>query len=131
MAHLDDALMADLDRLARGTWAVLFKDSTSPKPDFVVLSEEVLDRGIGEVGSINIPPFIWHAVVPEQFSTIASRRLQEIDRSLGRASVWRGLQCGTGSCDHTTPLCPRIGGCSPSPKNREKASMIVHFGEFK
>ena len=56
MAHLDDALMVDLDRPTRGTWAMLFKDSTSPKPDFVVLSDEVLDRGIGEVGSINTPP---------------------------------------------------------------------------
>ena len=53
MADFDEALMVALDRLEPGTWAVVFKDSTSPKPELVVLSEEVLDRGIGEVGSIN------------------------------------------------------------------------------
>ena len=70
--------MVALDRLEPGTWAVVFKDTTSLKPELVVLSEEVLDRGIGEVGSINIPPFILPAVVPEEFSAIASRHLQGI-----------------------------------------------------
>ena len=60
MADFDEALMVALDRLEPGTWAVVFKDSTSPKLELVILSEEVLDRGIGEVGSINIPPFVWH-----------------------------------------------------------------------
>ena len=78
MSDFDEALMVALDCLAPGTWAVVFKGSTSPKPKLVVLSEEVLGRGIGEVGSINIPPFVWHAVVPEEFSAIASRPLQGI-----------------------------------------------------
>ena len=83
VADFDEALLVALDRLEHGTWAVVFKDSTSLKPDLVVLSQEVLDRGIGEVGSINIPPFIWPTVVPEEFSSIASRRLQGIRPFLG------------------------------------------------
>ena len=130
MDDFDEALMVALDRLEPGTWAVVFKDSTSPKPELVVLSGEVLDRGIGEVGSINIPPFIWHAVVPEEFSSIATRRLQGIRPVSGdglrmaRALVRDGVlrPCGAS--------LPANGWLFPVPKNHEKASMIVHLVKF-
>ena len=91
MADFDEALMVALDRLEPGRWAVVFKDSTSPKPELVVLFEEVLDRGIGEVGSINIPPFVWHALVPRNFLRLPPAVYRGLDRSQGTASVWRGL----------------------------------------
>ena len=112
--------MVALDRLEPGTWAVVFKDLTSPKPELVVLSEEVLDRGIGEVGSINIPPFVWHAVVPEEFSAIASRRLQGIrpvstdGLHMARALVRDGV---LQPCD---PSLPPMGGYSPFPKTEKR-----------
>ena len=130
MADFHGALMVALDGLEPGTWAVVFKDSTSLKPKLVVHSEDVLDRGNGEAGSINIPPFVWHAVVSEEFSAIASCRLQGIrpvsrgGLRMARALVRHGV---LQPCD---PSLPPNGWLFPVPKNRKKASMIVHLVNF-
>ena len=66
------AVLLALDALVPEVWAAVFRESTSPKPILVGLSPEVLDRGIGDIGHINILSFIWHAVAPDDTLEIAS-----------------------------------------------------------
>ena len=73
-----EAAVAALDRLEPDLWPVIFRESTSPKPILVGLSLDVLERGIGAVGNIRIPDFIWHAVAPNDVLSVSTRALPGI-----------------------------------------------------
>ena len=73
-----EAAVAALDRLEPGLWPVVFRESTSPKPILVGLSLDVLERGVGAVGNIRIPDFIWHAMAPNDILSVSTRALPGI-----------------------------------------------------
>ena len=60
----DNRVPEALDSLTPDVWVCVFKDSTSPLPILIGLSHDVLDRGIGHVGSIAIPDFVWDILAP-------------------------------------------------------------------
>ena len=86
-----------LDSLMPQVWVCVFKDSTSPLPILVGLSHDVLDRGIGQVGSIPIPDFIWDALAPSDFSLVSNRdlgpmrQMSEEGLTMARALVRDGV----------------------------------------
>ena len=130
MSSFDERVLQALDALTPEVWICIFKDTTSPITLLIGLDRSVLDRGIGQIGSISIPPFIWNFLAPEDFESVASRDLGSM-RSMsedglvmaralvhdGVLSVWEG---GGGANGYMFPV----------PKNSTKASMIVHLVKF-
>ena len=75
MSSFDERVLRALDALTPEVWICIFKDTTSPITLLIGLDRSVLDRGIGQIGSISIPPFIWNFLAPEDFESVASRDL--------------------------------------------------------
>ena len=124
------AVLLALDALVPEVWAAVFRESTSPKPILVGLSLEVLDRGIGDIGHINIPSFIWHAVAPDDTLEIASRQQRNIRGISSEGLVMARALVRDGVLAPCQAALPPNGWLFPVPKNSEKASMIVHLVEF-
>ena len=124
------AVLLALDALVPEVWAAVFRESTSPKPILVGLSLEVLDRGIGDIGHISIPSFIWHAVAPDDTLEIASRQLRNIRGISSEGLVMARALVRDGVLAPCQAALPPNGWLFPVPKNSEKASMIVHLVEF-
>ena len=103
MSSFDERLLQALDVLTPEVWICIFKDTTSPITLLIGLDRSVLDRGICQIGSISIPPFIWNFLALEDFESVASRDLGSM-RSMsedglvmaralvrdGVLSVWEG-----------------------------------------
>ena len=124
------AVLLALDALVPEVWVAVFRESTSPKPILVGLSLEVLDRGIGDIGHINIPSFIWHAVASDDTLEIASRQLRNIRGISSEGLVMARALVRDGVLAPCQAALPPNGWLFPVPKNSEKASMIVHVVEF-
>ena len=75
MSSFDERVLQALDALTPEVWICIFKDTTSPITLLIGLDRSVLERGIGQIGSISIPPFIWNFLAPEDFESVASRDL--------------------------------------------------------
>ena len=75
MVHVDESLLTALDALWGDVWSCVLRDSTSPVTLLLGLDPEVLNRGIGPVGNIPIPEFIWDLLAPLDFSHVAARDL--------------------------------------------------------
>ena len=71
----DPRVLHALDALSQDVWLCGFKDSTSPVVCLIGLTHEVLDRGIGQVGAIRIPDFIWDLLAPPDLSRVAGQPL--------------------------------------------------------
>ena len=67
---LDSRAMYTLDELTPKVWICTFHDTT-----LLGLDGNVLDRGIGQVGSITIPDFIWDMLAPDDFALVAASDL--------------------------------------------------------
>ena len=126
----DNRVLEALDSLTPDIWVCVFKDSTSPLPILLGLSHDVLDRCIGQVGSIAIPDFVWDMLAPSDFSLVASRDVRSMRQmsaeglTMARALVRDGVLSlweGGGKPN---------GYLFPVPKNSSKASMIVHLVRF-
>ena len=124
------AVLLALDALIPEVWAAVFRESTSPKPILVGFSLEVLDRGIGDIGHINIPSFIWHAVAPDDTLEIAGRQLRDVRSISSEGLVMARALVRDGVLAPCHTDLPPNGWLFPVPKNSEKASMIVHLVEF-
>ena len=130
MVDVDDQLIAALDSPRGDVWSCVLRDSTSPVTLLLSLDPSVLDRGLGPVGNIPIPEFLWDSLAPLDFQEVTARDLGEMPeispeglimaRALVRDRVLR--QCAEGG----GPVGPN-GYLFPIPKNAVKASMIVHL----
>ena len=129
MINVGERLLIALDTLRGDVWSCVLRDSTSPVTLLLGLDLEVLDRGIGQVGNIPIPEFIWDPLTPLDFSHVAARNLGTMPDIfaegliMARALVRDGIlkPCGGGGPN---------GYPFPVPKNATKASMIVHLVRF-
>ena len=130
MVDVDDQLIAALDSPRGDVWSCVLRDSTSPVTLLLSIDPSVLDRGLGPVGNIPIPEFLWDSLAPLDFQEVTARDLGEMPeispeglimaRALVRDRVLR--QCAEGG----GPVGPN-GYLFPIPKNAVKASMIVHL----
>ena len=111
-----------------GLW--FFRESTSPKPILVGLSLDVLERGIGAMGNIRIPDFIWHAVAPDYVLLVSTRALPGIRNISPEGLVMARALVRDGILTRCPSNLPPNGWLFPVPKNSEKASMIVHLVQF-
>ena len=109
----------------------MLRDSTSPITLLLSLDPSMLDRGLGPVGNIPIPEFLWDFLAPLDFQDVTARDLGEMPEIspegliMARALVRDGVlrQCADGGGG---PLGPN-SYLFPIPKNAVKASMIVHL----
>ena len=62
-----DTASTTMDLLEPRLWLSIIHDSTSPRVVLPHLREELLCRGLGDVGCIPILEHIWDSVVPEDF----------------------------------------------------------------
>ena len=98
----------------------MLRDSTSPVTPLLSLDPSVLDRGLGQVGNIPIPEFLWDFLAPLDFQEVTDRDLGEMPeisheglimaRALVRDGVLRQYVEGGGVT--RGPMAT----CSPSPK---------------
>ena len=75
---MDDQLIAALGSLRGGVWSCVLRDSTFPVTLLLSLDPHVLDRGLGPVGSIPIPEFLWDFLAPLNFQDVTARDLGEM-----------------------------------------------------
>ena len=130
MVDVDDQLVAALDSLRGDVWSCVLRDSTSPISLLLSLDPSVLDRGLGPVGNVPIPEFLWDFLAPLDFQEVTSRDLGEMPEIspegliMARALVRDGVlrQCAEGG----GPMEPN-GYLFPSPKIAVKDSMIMHL----
>ena len=131
MVDVDDQLIAALDSLRGDVWSCVLRDSTSPVTLLLSLDPSVLDTGLGQVGNIPIPEFLWDFLAPLDFREVTDRDLGEMPEIspegliMARALVRDGVlrQCAEGGGGHQGPN----GYLFPIPKSAVKASMIVHL----
>ena len=85
-------------------WSCVLRDSTSPVTLLLSLDPSVLDRGLGPVGNIPIPEFLWDFLAPLDFQDVTTRDLGEMPEIspegliMARALVRDGVlrQCAEG-----------------------------------
>ena len=95
------------------------RDSTSPITLLLSLDPSVLDTGLGPVGNIPIPEFLWDFLAPLDFQEVTARDLGEMPEIspegliMARALVRDGVlgQCAEGGGVPWGPMATR----SPSP----------------
>ena len=131
VGSFDALVLLALDVLTPEVWVCVLKDTSLLFLDFKGLEPLVLDRRIGQVGSIAIPQFIWDVPPPPpDLEVIARSELGGIPQigpdglRMARALVRNGIlrkYSGPGSAN---------GFLFRVPKNSEKASMIVHLVRF-
>ena len=120
MVDVDDQLIAALDSLRGDVWSCVLRDSTSPVTLLLSLDPSVLDRGLGPVGNIPIPEFLWDFLAPLDFQEVTGCDLGEMPEIspegliMARALVRDGVlrQCAEGGGVTRGPMATR----SPSPK---------------
>ena len=102
MVDVDDQLIAGLDSLRGDVWSCVLRDSTSPVT--LLLDPSVLARGLGPVGNIPMPEFLWDFLAPLDFQEVTARDLGEMPEIspegliMARALVRDGVlqQCAEG-----------------------------------
>ena len=72
MVDIDDQLIAALDSLRGDVWSCVLRGSTSPVTLLLTLDPSVLDSGLGPVGNIPIPEFLWDFLVPLDFQEVTA-----------------------------------------------------------
>ena len=75
MPSFDERGPHALDSLTPEVWICTFCDTTSPITILVGLDHDVLNRGIGQIGYIPIPDFIWDFLAPGDFDVVGSTDL--------------------------------------------------------
>ena len=118
-------------QLTRDAWLIWLRDSTSPKLIVVPLTTAILERGVGPVGNVRIPPDIWTALVPRNFGEVSRRSFSSLASVTGKSAVLaRALvQQGVLRPCLADGLGPN-GSFFAIPKNSEKASCICNMVLF-
>ena len=78
MVDVDEQLIAALDSLRGDVWSCVLRDSTSTVTLLLSLDPSVLDRGLGQVGNIPIPEFLWDFLAPLDFQEVTDCDLGEM-----------------------------------------------------
>ena len=109
-------------------WESLLHDSTSPKLLMQRIREEVLARGLGVVGRVDIPREVWDSCVPDCFAELAGRQFFGIVPPSDEAVVMMRALRGLGLLFPLPPGSPGPnGGVFAIPKTEEKCSLIVNL----
>ena len=118
-------------QLTRDAWLIWLRDSTSPKLIVVPLTTALLERGVGPVGNVRIPPEIWRALVPGNFGELSRRSFSFLLPMTGQYAILARALVEQGV------LRPcRADGLGPNgflfaiPKTSEKASCICNMVLF-
>ena len=115
-----------LSSLNSGVWESLLHDSTSRKLLMQRIREE--SRGLGVVGHIPIPAYIWERYVPDSFASVASRHFSGVGPPSDEAVV---MLHALRSQNLLFPLPPGLagpnGGVFAIPKTLDKCSLIVNL----
>ena len=73
MIDVGERVIAALKSLRGDVWSCVLGDSTSPVPLLLSLDPSVLDSGLGPVGNIHVPQFLWDFSTPTVFQDVTSR----------------------------------------------------------
>ena len=121
-------LAVALSSFSPDVWESLLHDSTSPKLLMQRIREEVLERGLGVVGRVDIPREIWDSCVPDCFADLAGRQSSGIVPPSDEAVVMMRALRGQGLLFPLPPGSPGPnGGVFADPKTEEKCSLIVNL----
>ena len=108
MVDVDDQLIAALDSLRGDVWSCVLRDSGSPITLLLSLDPSVLDRGLGPVGNIPVPEFLWEFLAPLDFQEVTARDLGDMPEISPEGLLQRSEGGGV-------PWGP-MATCSPSPR---------------
>ena len=121
-------LAVALSSFSPDVWESLLHDSTSPKLLMQHIREEVLARGLGVVGRVDIPREVWDSCVPGCFADLAGRQFSGIVPPSDEAVVMMRALRGQGLLFPLPPGSPGPnGGVFAIPKTEEKCSLIVNL----
>ena len=121
-------LAVALSSFSPEVWESLLHDSTSPKLLMQRIREEVLARGLGLVGRVDIPHEVWDTCVPDSFADLAGRQFSGIVPPSDEAVVMMRALRGQGLLFPLPPGSPGPnGGVFAIPKTEEKFSLIVNL----
>ena len=121
-------LAVALSSFSPDVWGSLLHDSTSPKLLMQRIREEVLKRGLGVVGRVDIPREIWDSCVPDCFVDLAGRKCSGVVPPSDEAVVMMRALPGQGLLFPLPPGAPGPnGGVFAVPKMEEKCSLIVNL----
>ena len=76
-----------LHKFAEAVWEALLHLNMSPKPSLAKVVPEVVQQGLGRVGSFLISNELWHEIVPADFLEKAQRYDVEADLDGGAGKV--------------------------------------------
>ena len=121
-------LAVALSSFSPEVWESLLHNSTSPKLLMQRIREEVLVRGLGVLGRVDIPREVWDSCVPDCFADLAGRQFFGIVPPSDEAVfIMRALR-GQGLLFPLPPGSPGPnGGVFAIPKTEEKCSLIVNL----
>ena len=134
----DFALVSALDviclamcEFAEAAWEALLYLNTSPKPSLAAVVPEVVQRGLGTVGSYPIPDDLWREVVPADFLEAAEAYDVEEDAQGGAGRVSGLVGQFFSAVGHLGIFRELPAGTAPSaypfiiPKSSRKVSLIL------
>ena len=110
-------------QLTRDAWLIWLRDSTSLKLIAVPLTTAILEKGVGPVGNVRIPPDMWRALVPGNFGELSRQSFSSLSPVTGQSAILARALVRQGvlrRC-HADGLGPN-GSLFPIPKNSEKVS---------
>ena len=118
-------------QLTRDAWLIWLRDSTSPKLIVVPLTTAILERGVGPMGNVRIPPDIWRALVPGNFREFSRRSLFSLSPVTGQSAVLARALVEQGVLRPCrADRLGANGSLFAIPKNSEKASCICNMVLF-
>ena len=126
-----DVICLALCEFAEPAWEVLLNLNASPKPSLAAVVPEVVERGLGAVGSYRIPDGLWREVVPADFLESAAGYDVERDPQGGAGRVSGLVSQGLAVVEHLGIFKELPDGTTPSvflfiiPKLSRKVSFIL------
>ena len=126
-----DVICLALCEFAEAAWEALLHLNTSPKPSLAAVVPEVVQRGLGAVGSYPIPDDLWREVVPADFLEAAEAYDVEGDPQGGAGRVSGLVGQFFSAVEHLGIFRELPAGTAPSvypfiiPKSSRKVSLIL------
>ena len=126
-----DVICLALCEFAEAAWEALLHLNTLPKPSLVAVVPEVVQRGLGAVGSYPIPDSLWREVVPADFLEAAAGYDVEQDPQGGAGRVSGMVGQFFSAVEHLGIFRELPDGTAPSvfpfiiPKLSRKVSLIL------
>ena len=124
-----DVICLALCEFAEAAWEALLHLNTSPKPSLAAVVPEVVQRGLGAVGSYPIPDGLWREVVPADFLEAAEGYDVEQDPQGGAGRVSGLVDQFFSAVEHLGIFRELPDGTAPSvfpfiiPKSSRKVSL--------